>query len=277
MHPLVSALIDRQPPRAAPLIVTAFGDAIVPLRAQVWMADLIALCGLVGISDTLVRTAVSRLVAGGRLQGVKDGRRSAYGLTPAARDEFDAAERLIYGPVPPFDWVLVPLADDARAAPLEARGFARLRGGMLLGPGPVGDGVLSFALTPMGCVSDLPALAEQAWPLGDWAQAYRAFAEAFGVLTPVAAELDAESAIAARLLLVDAWRAVRLRDVGLPPDALPPGWPRAKAQAVFLDLYARLLPASDRWLARGIAGPGAARAPTTTRAELLAQSHAGLA
>ena len=164
LHPQVSALLSRHAPRAAPLIVTAFGDAIAPRRSQVWMADLIALCALVGISATLVRTAVSRLVAAGRLEGVKDGRRSAYGLTPAARAEFDAAEVLIYGPVPAFDWCLVPLADEGQANALEARGFSRLRGGMLIGPGPAVDDVLAFAMTPVQGHGQLPDLAAQAWP-----------------------------------------------------------------------------------------------------------------
>lgn len=276
LHPQVSALLSRHAPRAAPLIVTAFGDAIAPRRSQVWMADLIALCALVGISDTLVRTAVSRLVAAGRLEGVKDGRRSAYGLTPAARAEFDAAEVLIYGPVPAFDWCLVPLADEGQANALEARGFARLRGGMLIGPGPAGDDVLAFAMTPVQGHGQLPDLAAQAWPLAHWAQGYEGFIATHTGLLGVTDALDPASAVAARLLIVDAWRAVRLNDVGLPPSALPHGWPRDRAQGLFLDLYQALQTRSEPWLDESLGGPGDRRQPDGRRSALCAASRASI-
>jgi phenylacetic acid degradation operon negative regulatory protein len=54
------------------------------------MGTLIEVCADHGINEGLVRTAVSRLVASGRLVGERQGRRSYYRLSQSARRDGDA-------------------------------------------------------------------------------------------------------------------------------------------------------------------------------------------
>ena len=66
----------------------------VPRGGVLWTGTLIELCGSAGINESLVRTAVSRLVAAERLAGERIGRRSYYRLAEAARAEFQQAADL---------------------------------------------------------------------------------------------------------------------------------------------------------------------------------------
>lgn len=68
---------------AASFIVAVYGDVVVPRGEVLWMGSLIGICARIGISENLVRTATSRLVAAGRLEGERAGRRSFYRLAPA--------------------------------------------------------------------------------------------------------------------------------------------------------------------------------------------------
>ena len=92
---LTDRLMQDLPLTAASFIVTVYGDIVVPRGEVLWMGSLIEICDSVGISENLVRTAVSRLVSAGSLLGERNGRRSFYRLAPAARAEFaEAAQRL---------------------------------------------------------------------------------------------------------------------------------------------------------------------------------------
>ena len=84
------------PLRSGAFIVTVFGDVVLPGDGQMWIGHLIELCADLRISETLVRTSVSRLVTSGQLVGTRKGRRSFYALSPGARAEFDHAAQVIY-------------------------------------------------------------------------------------------------------------------------------------------------------------------------------------
>ncbi len=78
----VAALVEPGELRAASFIVTLYGDVVEPRGGLLWMGTLVEVCALVGISETRVRTAVSRLVAAGPARG--DARGPAQ-LLPADR------------------------------------------------------------------------------------------------------------------------------------------------------------------------------------------------
>lgn len=243
----LTAIAEALPLRAAGFIVTLYGDAVVPRGGEVWIGTIIEACAMVGISETLVRTAVSRLVASGQLEGWRRGRRSFYRLSERAGAEFAEASRLIYGPPEPWRWRFLYLPEagaEARMVQLERQGYARLRPTLAVGParGPVPKGLLGFDATPEGPL--LAEFAAGAWDLAPHAAAYRALLDAFAPLEGLAPG-DGAEALAARLLLVHAWRHALLRDPRLPPEALPADWPGHAARALFHRLYAALSPAAD--------------------------------
>lgn len=264
-----------EPSRTWSLIVTLYGDAIVPRGGEVWLGTVLQFCGHLGIADGVVRTAMSRLAADGWLERRRVGRQSFYGLAGRGRDTFRDASAHIYHPAPPawaghFDLVLTDrtVDRDRVRAGMTAAGFGLLAPDTWIAPGghppaTVPGRVLTLDLS--GDAETARALAARVWPLDRMAAAYARFLAAF---TPVrdalsrGRDVDALDALAARVLLVHEFRRIVLRDPLLPAAILPPRWPGAEARALCADLYTRVLPASERWLDQhGLLEPDTALPP----------------
>ncbi|MEQ8814514.1 MAG: PaaX family transcriptional regulator C-terminal domain-containing protein [Thalassobaculum sp.] len=275
---LIAGYPARMPLRAAAFIVTLYGDVVVPRGGTLWIGNVIEACAEVGISETLVRTAVSRLVAAGRLVGTRAGRRSFYSLTPSARAEFERAADILYAgdrPPEPAEWTFV-LAPGGEARPaveaLSKTGFGLAAAGVALRPGPppplAGDGppplVFRARLDNGRSAESLRALAASAWDLPGLAREYDGFVALFEPIAaalPDAPRLDSALALTARLLLVHAFRRTALRDPQLPPDALPGNWSGHAARRLFGSLYRALSPEADARVARRfVDGDGPIRA-----------------
>lgn len=99
----IAGFLASDPPRSKSLVVTIFGDAIVPHGGMVWLGSLIELLAPFGVNDRLLRTSVFRLAQEGWLGAQRDGRRSSYAITPDAMARFVHAYRRIYAP-PNVHW-----------------------------------------------------------------------------------------------------------------------------------------------------------------------------
>jgi phenylacetic acid degradation operon negative regulatory protein len=93
---LVSNFQKKRPLRAGSLIITIYGDAIVPRGGTVWLGSLMKLVEPMGISQRLVRTSVYRLVQESWLQTEKVGRCSYYSLTGPGLRRFEQAFQHVY-------------------------------------------------------------------------------------------------------------------------------------------------------------------------------------
>ena len=265
---LIQRLTADLPITAGSFIVTVYGDVVVPRGEVLWIGSLIAICARIGISENLVRTAVSRLVAGGRLEGDRIGRRSFYRLAPAARAEFAQAARLLYArPQPSGDW-LVMLAPDLSEDLARRHRMARMGGDLWICPArddlPDTDGLILRA-SPVAGLDRLVQLAGF-WDLAALADGYRRVLDRFAPLADGPA-LSPEDALIARLLLVHLYRGVLLRDPGLPVQALPPDWPGTDAQALFRHLYAALTPLAQAHVADVMEGADGPLPDTTPRTQ----------
>src|ERR1700744_4690 len=94
--------LKREPSRTGSIIITVFGDAIVPRGGSGALATLLEFFETLDIDATVVRTAMSRLTADGWFERNKVGRNSFYRLAKG-RLTFDIATKHIYDP-PPSDW-----------------------------------------------------------------------------------------------------------------------------------------------------------------------------
>ncbi|WP_347138356.1 PaaX family transcriptional regulator C-terminal domain-containing protein [Paracoccus sp. SSK6] len=265
---LVEALTDDLPLTAGSFIVTVYGDVVVPRGEVLWIGSLIAICARIGIRENLVRTAVSRLVAAGRLEGERVGRRSFYRLAPSARAEFADAARLLYARHQPSgDWLVVLDPDMPEDLARRYR-MARMGGDLWLCPArgelPATGGLVLRGV-PVAGMNHLPDLAAF-WDLDALAAGYRIVLDRFGPLADGPA-LAPEDALIARLLLVHLYRGVLLRDPGLPPDALPRDWPGTRAQALFRDLYTALTPLAEAHIAQVMEGEDGPLAKVTARTQ----------
>jgi len=271
---------------ARSVLVTIFGDSVVPAGGEIWLGDLIDLVDQFGFNERLVRTSMFRLGAEGWFEVERVGRRSRYRLTPWAMGEFAAAEARIYGGSVAWDgqWTLVLVdaapgsaaftragAEAARTVLLE-RGFAPVAPGVLAAPRAEPEVVAGWlraagavGVVPIARASfhDVAALAGAGWPASAFdlepvAERYRAVVRTYGPLAAVAewgevggwAEVGDEAAFALRTMLVHELRRARLADPGLPPEALPAGWPGPDAVAVASSVYHAAAEGAERWLAK---------------------------
>jgi phenylacetic acid degradation operon negative regulatory protein len=269
---MIERLMQNLPVTAASFIVTIYGDVVVPRGEVMWIGSLIEICGPIGISENLVRTAVSRLVSNEQLKGERNGRRSYYRLAASARAEFAQAARLLYNrPRDSEDWLIV-LAPDMTEEQARRFRMAHMAGDLWLCPTreeelPQTDGLILRASS----VGDPARVAQLAafWDLPALHARYQAMLTRF---LPVVEILQAgqsisnEDALIVRLLLVHVYRSVVLRDPGLPKAALPDDWPGSWAQDLFRDLYLRLSPQADQHIGdriKGSDGPLPAASPQT--------------
>jgi phenylacetic acid degradation operon negative regulatory protein len=290
LDPIAALLADftaRQPIRTGSLIVTVFGDAILPRGGAVLLADLITLLEAFHLNHSQVRTALSRLVADGWLESSRTGRRSLYRLTQTGRHRFDEAMRRIYaGPSAVWrgQWHLVILPPES-ASRDELRkdlgwlGFGQLASGIMLHPAPDPASLASV-------IGDLPAserplvvagtaaynappellrdLVERCWDLAALARSYRQFGAAFAPLgTALAQGLKPPPlpALLARIMLIHDYRRIILRDPLLPSRLLPEDWIGRAAYRQARAIYRKLTRPAERWIDDHLHGEDGARPP----------------
>ena len=266
MQESLQGLLDqfhaRVPIRAGSLIVSLFGDAIVPRGGQLALSSLVAIMRAFRINEGLVRTAMSRLVRDGLFERSKLGRNSFYRLSRSGQRTFAEATSRIYGsPVRHWNGAFALLLLDngqdrgALRAELRAAGCGELAPGWVLHPAaetPVPDGNGFIRLTATAADPTIARrLAARAWPIGEIEARYRDFLAAF---TPIfSAEVSGVplapvEALVARILLIHDYRRVILRDPLLPVELLPEPWAGGAARQLCGRLYRQLVPAAERWL-----------------------------
>ncbi len=275
-------------PSARNLLVTVFGDALLPHgpSTSVSVRALAVLLGAFGASERLVRTSLSRLVKDGLLDTHVEGRRSFYRVADTARDLFAQADARIYGSTPTAwdgSWTLVVI-DGAESTPKQR---ARLRQELTwAGLGVVGPNVLASPVVPADVAAGVVArvggfehvlvsrsevvdgegtlgaerLARRCAPLDDLAQLYRAFTDRFEPFAD-AGSLAPEDAFKLRTLLVASFRRIALADPQLPAELLPADWIGTRARHVAGAVYRSVAAASEQRLLSTVVPPLGSGAP----------------
>lgn len=241
-------------PRAPAFIVTLYGDAIEPRGGTLWMGDLVGCCAEQGISESLVRTAVSRLVAAGKLLGERIGRRSFYRLTEQAQREFRLASKVLYTPPPVARGWLISLKT-REALP---DGWVSMGSGVALAPNRSDIARPSGALVSgeaIGERRDWPDLASDLWDLEVVGERYRSFLERYDALGKMLRDrslkdIDGKAALGLRLSLIHHYRLAALKDPRLPREAWPEDWPAPEARRLFVSVYLALATAADAYIGR---------------------------
>ncbi len=254
--------LKREPSRTGSIVITVFGDAIVPRGGSVALGTLLEFFAAIDVDSSVVRTAMSRLTADGWFEREKVGRNSFYRLVQRERLTFDIATKHIYGP-PASDWTgrfeLLLIAnggerDIAREA-LKNAGFGSPLPGVWVAPSgaPIPEEASGAIRLEVSAEDDSGRrLLSESWPLERTADAYRKFMKSFEPLRSWTARdrLSAAEAFTARILLIHQYRRVVLRDPLLPVALLPRDWPGGAARKLCADIYRGVLSSSEQWLDR---------------------------
>lgn len=289
----LDAFRDQSRGQASSIIITLFGDAVLPRGGRIWLGSLITLLKPLGLNERLVRTSVFRLAQDDWLEAEVQGRRSDYRLTPTGRRRFEEASRQIYaGASAPWDhrWRLIMLVG-ALAAPereqlkraLFWHGFGELGSHSFVHPG-ADLGAVFEALEAEGMAELMPQLlplmaanpkllmsgtdadmVNAAWNLARLAEDYAAFVHTYARIlgqwhdrSGAPSSMGDDCAFLLRTLLIHDYRRLLLRDPQLPAELLPTAWAGHEARALCKRLYQQLLAPSERHLDRNLqlaAGP----------------------
>lgn len=262
-HPLsrIVSRFKREPSRTGSLIITFYGDAILPRGGSVWLGTLLQFLEMLGTDGGVVRTAMSRLAADGWLDRDKAGRKSFYRLAKDGRERFEAAVEHVYNPhvaewAGRFELLLIGNGADREASrtALGESGFGSPMPGVWVAPSVAPLPSIAAGAIRLEVAADDATgrrLVEASWSLEQTAASYREFIKTFAPLEGWIGGADTISpadAVLARILLIHHYRRVILRDPLLPAVLLPPAWPALEARELCARLYQILMPASESWL-----------------------------
>lgn len=263
---------------AKSLISTFFGDVVMPNDSFTWVETISAALAPLGVNERLVRTSLFRLREEGWVEATRSGRKSYYQLTSSAKSQTRLAERLIYyrdAPQWNGTWTLVflvmqPLDAEGRnelEQELSWIGFGSVTKHVWAHPGAkselVAERIARLGLqgkvicmrcenicdAELGFSVDDRELAALCLPIAEPEGGYQEFIKAFSTLLDGEATLSVKGSAAdmlsLRLLMMDEFRRVVLRDPHLPLDLLPADWAGQRAYDLCAAIYLQIFEASN--------------------------------
>jgi phenylacetic acid degradation operon negative regulatory protein len=260
--PPVPPGLSRRPAAGAPsaraLLFTLLGEFVLPGGGTAWTSAVIGAFARLGVAEKAARQALMRTAAGGWLAAEKDGRRTRWHLTAAARQLLTEGAERIYSFTPGAEnwggrWLLVAarVPDGDRSARhivrtrLSWAGFGSLSPGLWISAHPereaeaarvlreaglAGDAHL-FVATRSG-LADAGGMVRAAWDLAAIEREYERFIAEFSGPEP-------GDVLARQVALVHAWRRFPAIDPALPAELLPARWSGLEAVRLFADRHER--------------------------------------
>lgn len=287
--------------RPKSLIMTIFGDSIVPRGGTIWLGNIVKLALEFGLPEPFVRTSALRLANDGWLLREQAGKLSYYSMAPGYAAADAAYQSQIYSAASDLranGWTIFRMFGDQlnrketyrlRNA-LERSGFGQLGLQVYIHPSiprsatrhiiattHATDAGIVFFGTELGSgPQSLAQTAAIAWNLDDVVAGYNEFIDSFERLPDL---LDAGApspgvAFALRTLMVHRFRRLALRDPRLPVESLREFWPGEKAFDLISDVYRRLVPHSEAHLDEVFGAEG--RAPRAAK-QVMARRFAPVA
>lgn len=274
---LAASLTEAIAPRAKSLIITVYGDALLPHGGSVWLGSLIDAMAHFGMSERIVRTSVFRLCKDDWLTNTQIGRRSFYRVTDSGHERFAAAERRIYAPLNRVwdrGWHLLLAAPNALDSDTREtlrreliwQGFGAAGSTVFIHP-DCDEAALHRLLAEQGVAGKmvhmkgthdraagygpLREMVRGFWDVDQLEHDYAAFLERF---RPVWQALEAAEAPDPRLsfvlrtLMIHDFRRILLRDPMLPSDLLPPDWPGQESRMLTRTIYRLVRQPSEAFL-----------------------------
>ena len=258
-EPVPPGLPRRYAPSARGLLFTLLGEFVLPGGGTAWTSAVITTFARLGIAEKATRQALLRTADGGWLSAEKDGRRTRWHLTAAARRVLtDGAERIYSFRQAAENWdgrwllvaAQVPEGDRGARHILRTRlswaGFGSLGPGLWISAHPEREAEAARVLREAGLGSSgahvfvatrsglagAGGMVRAAWDLAAIEREYERFIAEFGRPGP-------DDALARQVELVHAWRRFPAIDPALPAELLPARWSGLEAARLFADRHER--------------------------------------
>jgi phenylacetic acid degradation operon negative regulatory protein len=253
------------------LVLTLFGTYVHPRDETVWSGGLVTILGEFGFSQGASRVALARMVKGDLLERVRSGRFVSYRATARTTRLLDEGDKRIFslGQAPRSAsswtvlWHVIPEERRLERTRLGRRlrflGFGTMQDGIWISPHDRED-VVTPILRELeldqfvGVVVGKPAsgldfrnVARRIWDLDALGLAYERFLADFQPYTKrkASSTLTPREAFLIRTRAVHEWRHFPAYDPDLPDELMPEPKPRARAVAVFQQLFESLRPAAE--------------------------------
>jgi phenylacetic acid degradation operon negative regulatory protein len=264
-------------PRA--LIVTIYGLYARETGDWLSIAALIRLMAELGVDESAVRSAISRLKQRGMLEPRREGGTAGYGLSARGQAVLAEGDRRIFGRPragAADGWLLavfsVPEEQRSKRHALRSRlawlGFGTVSAGVWIAPGHLADetrdllqadglaGYVSLFTADYLAFGPVADQISRWWDLDRLEQLYQAFidsaAPALSLWENGRGQGDG-AAFADYVRVLTAWRRLPFLDPGLSPELLPGDWHGFRAEALFTRLR-ELLGDAARSHALAVAG-----------------------
>jgi phenylacetic acid degradation operon negative regulatory protein len=245
---------------ARALLLTVLGEFVLPIEGPVWTSTLMEILGGLGVEETAARQAFARAAAAEWIDGVREGRRTRWSLTPSGRRLLREGAERIYGFAPSgatWDgrWLVLMVSVPEINRPVRHAVRTRLAWAGFGSPAPgvwvcahtareaeakqiladlgLVDEVYSF-VGPFAGIGSAAQLVARAWDIDEVAAHYRAFLGLVDKLRPA----GPTATMLAQARLVHEWRRMPFLDPQLPAELLPPDWIGHTAAATFRDRHA---------------------------------------
>lgn len=258
----------RRPASARSLLLTVFGEFVLPRDEPAWTATILHVLSGLGVEPKSTRQALARMAADGWLEAERSGRRVRWALTRRGHELLtEGAQRIYAFGRERVSWdgrwlVLIATVPESKRdlrhrlrTRLTWAGFGSPVPGVWVSPHAAREAeakqvveglgldtaVFSFS-GPFAGIGSERTLVDQAWHLGELAASYEDFIGEFAGLRPDAGD----PVVLAQVRLVNAWRRFPMLDPQLPLELLPPDWIGVRAANVFADLHGSWHQAAQR-------------------------------
>jgi phenylacetic acid degradation operon negative regulatory protein len=246
------------------LILDLFGDYLRYGGDSVRLGQISELLGVFGIDAPIVRVNLSRLRREGWFTTHREGRETAYSLTPHLREILDEGrERIFHRHDEPWEgrWTMViyqvPESDRAARDQLRKQlawhGFGQLSPSTWLSPHDLRREAKEIAASLPAAKIDIlwcgtddlsedRDLAARCWDLNQLGDDYTSFIQHYIPMDDpeVNATKDGRQALIERMQLIGDYRRFPFRDPNLPTELEPTDWPSAEAHRLFTDVHTQL-------------------------------------
>ena len=257
LHPMVEGLVnglhESERPRIGSVIISIYGDVVVPQHDKIELGVIQELSKYLRFESGAVHTALSRLCSDGWFVRTKNGRNVEYSITPENMKTVKEAAKRIYGPnfLPePIKWNVVVFEKSNNVIPDNVHAINR-KTWIVPADFKINECEnKSVVLSVMGKVDEIPEWAVRNVVEPAITKEYEKLNELILPMKEnieIIKNLDGVNSIITRVLVIHFWRRIVLRHKPLYQNLMPHNWAGIKCTKAIKEVYHAVMENSQKW------------------------------